>query len=65
MYFDIFYPVYLFATKLIIWKNYSFLVYGFHMTHNQNKYIFLMSYNSSSLVDKKLLADGMSRHYVN
>ena len=64
MYFIIFYPLNLVIIKLIFWKNNSFLAYGFYMKHNQNKVIFLMSYNSLSFDDMKFLAYGVSRHHV-
>ena len=47
--------------KLIFWHNYWFLGNGFFMKHNQNKTMFLMSYNSSSFNDMKFLAYGVSR----
>ena len=62
MYFGIFYLLNLLTIKLIFWKNHSLLAYGFYMKHNQNKIIFLVSYNLSSF-DMKFLAYGVSRHY--
>ena len=47
--------------KLIFWHNYWFLGNGFFMKRNQNKTMFLMSYNSSSFNDMKFLAYGVSR----
>ena len=63
MYFSIFYPLNLLIIKLIFWKDNSFLAYEFYMKHNQNKIIFLMSYNSLSFDDMKFLTCGVSRHY--
>ena len=62
MYFGIFYLLNLVTIKLIFWKNHSLLAYGFYMKHNQNKIIFLVSYNLSSF-DMKFLAYDVSRHY--
>ena len=58
-----FYPLNLFIIKLIFWENYWFSGHGFYMKRNQN-IIFQMSYNSSSYIDMKFLAYGMSKLYV-
>ena len=64
MYFGILYPLILFKIKLIFWKNHSFLRHGFYMKHNQNKIVFVISYDSSSFDNMNFLAYAVSRNYV-